>query len=92
VRQLSRYKQSQLNAAILAIKSGPVKEHLYGLVAQLAFNPKWFSWSLSDKELRDFFENNKNLAKATAVLGVASAGNSNKKDTHHKICISPIFY
>lgn len=31
---------------------------------------------MSDKELRAFFENNKNLAKATAVLGVASAGTS----------------
>ncbi|KPZ51614.1 hypothetical protein AN391_03963 [Pseudoalteromonas sp. P1-13-1a] len=75
-RQLSRYKQTQLNAAILAIKSGPVKEYLYGLVAQLAFNPKWFSWSMSDKELRAFFENNKDLAKATAVLGVATVGTS----------------
>ncbi|MCF7499918.1 hypothetical protein [Pseudoalteromonas sp. L1] len=75
-RQLSRHKQTQVNGAILAIKSGPVKDYLYGLVSQLAFNPQWFSWSLSDKELRSFFETNKSLATATAVLGVASVGKS----------------
>ncbi|MGB1030709.1 MAG: hypothetical protein ACPGVW_13270 [Pseudoalteromonas marina] len=75
-RQLSRYKQAQVNGAILAIKSGSVKDYLYGLVSQLIFNPKWFSWSLSDEELRTFFETNKSLATATAVLGVVSVGKS----------------
>lgn len=75
-RQLSRYKQSQVNEAILAIKSGPVKAYLYGLVGQLAFNPKWFSWSLTDKELRSFFETNKTLANASKSLGIMVVGSS----------------
>ncbi|KHT64692.1 hypothetical protein RJ45_05130 [Photobacterium gaetbulicola] len=69
-RQLPKNRRIEVNKMVLAITDGQLKSKLYGLIGQLSFNPYWFTWSLSDTELRDFFESNKDARKVFKTLGL----------------------
>ncbi|MGR5212383.1 hypothetical protein ACPV4A_17665 [Vibrio rotiferianus] len=69
-RQLPKNKQSQILKQILGLSDNQLKASLYGLVSQVVANPYWFSWSLSDSELREFFETNKGVTDALKVVGL----------------------
>ncbi|WP_045464422.1 hypothetical protein [Vibrio hyugaensis] len=69
-RQLPKNKQSQILKQILGLSDNQLKASLYGLVSQVVANPYWFSWSLSDSELREFFDTNKGVTDALKVLGL----------------------
>ncbi|AXX59595.1 hypothetical protein [Vibrio vulnificus] len=43
---------------------------MYSLVSQVVANPYWFSWSLSDNELREFFDTNKGVNDTLKVVGL----------------------
>ncbi|HCE2191233.1 TPA: hypothetical protein NGT20_004634 [Vibrio parahaemolyticus] len=69
-RQLPKNKQSQILKQILGLSDNQLKASLYGLVSQVVANPYWFSWSLSDSELREFFDTNKGVTDALKVVGL----------------------
>lgn len=69
-RQLPKNKQSQILKQILGMSDNQLKASLYGLVSQVVANPYWFSWSLSDSELREFFDTNKGVTDALKVVGL----------------------
>ncbi|MGY5818908.1 hypothetical protein [Vibrio cincinnatiensis] len=54
----------------MSLNDGQLKASLYGLVSQVVANPYWFSWSLSDKELRCFFDTNRNINDALQIVGL----------------------
>lgn len=45
-------------------------DRLYGIIGQLRVQPYWFSWSLSDSELRSYYETNRDFANAIERLGL----------------------
>ncbi|WP_237358395.1 hypothetical protein [Vibrio owensii] len=69
-RQLPKNKQSQILKQILDMSDNQLKASLYGLVSQVVASPYWFSWSLSDSELREFFDTNKGVTDALKVVGL----------------------
>lgn len=69
-RQLPKNKQSQILKQILDLSDSQLKASLYALVSQVVANPYWFSWSLSDIELREFFDTNKGVNDTLKVLGL----------------------
>ncbi|MCG3760905.1 hypothetical protein EXA21_15760 [Vibrio cincinnatiensis] len=69
-RELPKNKQSEVLRQILSLNDGQLKASLYGLVSQVVANPYWFSWSLSDKELRCFFDTNRNINDALQIVGL----------------------
>ncbi|MBU2972653.1 hypothetical protein KO527_25275 [Pseudoalteromonas sp. C2R02] len=71
-RNLPPLEKQKINAQVLALKKidGPLCGKLYGLIAQLNANPYWFSWSLSDSELRSFFEVNSEAKTALGYIGI----------------------
>ncbi|EJG0483244.1 hypothetical protein AB8I23_004992 [Vibrio alginolyticus] len=69
-RELPKNKQSEVLKLILALNDGQLKASLYGLVSQVVANPYWFSWSLSDRELREFFDTNKDVTNILKGLGI----------------------
>ncbi|MET2901083.1 hypothetical protein ABXV22_22700 [Vibrio rotiferianus] len=69
-RQLPKNKQSQILKQILGMSDNQLKASLYRLVSQVVANPYWFSWSLSDSELREFFDTNKGVTDALKVVGL----------------------
>ncbi len=69
-RQLPKSKQSLILKQILDLNDNQLKACLYALVSQIVANPYWFSWSLSDKELREFFDSNKEVNDTLKVVGL----------------------
>lgn len=69
-RQLPKNKQSMILKQILDLVDNQLKASLYALVSQIVANPYWFSWSLSDSELREFFDTNKGVNDALKVVGL----------------------
>lgn len=69
-RQLPKNKQSMILKQILGLSDNQLKASLYALVSQIVANPYWFSWSLSDSELREFFDTNKEVNDALKIVGL----------------------
>ncbi|MGY0614938.1 hypothetical protein [Vibrio sp. FJH11] len=69
-RQLPKNKQSLILKQILDLSDGQLKASLYALVSQVVANSYWFSWSLSDNELREFFDTNKEVNDILKVVGI----------------------
>ena len=69
-RQLHKHNQMQVVKMILNLPDGRLKAKLYGLVSEVVANPYWFNWSLSDNELRHFFETNKEASSVFKTLGI----------------------
>ncbi|MGI2831100.1 hypothetical protein [Vibrio alginolyticus] len=69
-RELPKNKQSEVLRKILDLPDNQLKSALYGLASQVVANPYWFSWSLSDKELRKFFDTNNDVTDAIKLIGI----------------------
>lgn len=54
------------------VPRGPLTDRLTGLVTGQIVQPYWYTWSLSDEELMEFFNFSKLKASATAPLSVGS--------------------
>lgn len=61
---------SRLTATDAALQEKRLMSHLYGIISMLPANPYWFAWSLSDAELRDYYERNKGFSDAIEFLGL----------------------
>lgn len=44
--------------------------HLYGVISNLSANPHWYCWSLTDQELREYYNVNKSFSGAIEALGL----------------------
>ncbi len=69
-RELPKNKQSDVLRKILNLPDPQLKASLYGLVSQVVANPYWFSWSLSDQELREFFNTNSEVTDVMKMVGI----------------------
>lgn len=77
-RFLSRVEKSEVMESLyqpLVLQSAPasikrVMSNLYGLPGNIVANPYWYTWSLSDQELRDYYETNLQLSRAIEYLGL----------------------
>ncbi|UXI02645.1 hypothetical protein [Photobacterium sp. TY1-4] len=69
-RELPKNKQPEVLKQILALNDDQLKSSLYGLVSQVIANPYWFSWSLTDQELREFFDTNKGVSDVLKGMGL----------------------
>lgn len=75
-RCLHHHEKQRINAAVLNLRSydGPLFGHLYGLISLINANPYWYCWSLSDDELRQFFNVNDSAKSALSYIGVDVSG------------------
>lgn len=75
-RCLHHHEKQRINAAMLNLRNydGPLFGHLYGLISLINANPYWYCWSLSDDELRQFFNVNDSAKSALSYIGVDVSG------------------
>lgn len=69
-RSLNHLDKQRINAAIQGIPRGRLLARLAPMTASITANPYWFSWSLSDEELRAYYKLNSNFAGAIEMLGL----------------------
>ena len=68
-RHLPTPEKTKITAKVLALSSDRLKAVLYGIIGQLVANKFWFCWSLSDKELKDYYQSNKRVSDVLSTLG-----------------------
>lgn len=65
-RHLPPQERQLVNSAIINnIPRSGLTAHLMGLVSDQSIQPYWYMWSLSDEELKEFFEFNETTAEIT---------------------------
>lgn len=68
-RHLSKPDQRKVTSSILNLKNNRLKSKLYGMIGQVVANPYWFCWSLSDSELKSYYNSNKKISDLLNRLG-----------------------
>lgn len=68
-RHLSRFEQRAVNQRIMRLPVNQ-QDRYFGLLAAQRVQPFWFMWSLSDEEVRSFFEYNKATAQFTKQFNI----------------------
>lgn len=72
-RHLDRAAKQDVNRAILhGIPRSRLTTHLMGLVGELSRHHNLYAWSLTDDELRAYYESNKNMAEILSGIGVSA--------------------
>lgn len=69
-RSLNHIDRMKVNKAILDLPRGYLLAKLAPMTAQMIANPYWFSWSLSDDELRSYYKLNNDFASSVEKLGL----------------------
>ncbi|MBN7818487.1 hypothetical protein [Bowmanella yangjiangensis] len=69
-RSLDRLRKSQILSLINAIPPGRLLAKIHPMPAQIIANPYWYCWSLTDQELREYYEYNRDFSKSLETLGV----------------------
>ncbi|MFH4665798.1 hypothetical protein WMQ48_13825 [Vibrio cidicii] len=68
-RHLSKPDQRKVTSSVLNLKNNRLKSKLYGMIGQIVANPYWFCWSLSDSELKSYYNSNKKISDLLSSLG-----------------------
>ncbi len=68
-RHLSKPNQRKVTSSVLKLKNNRLKSKLYGMIGQIVANPYWFCWSLSDSELKSYYNSNKKISDLLNSLG-----------------------
>lgn len=69
-RSLNHIDRMKVNKAILDLPRGYLLAKLAPMTAQMIANPYWFSWSLSDDELRSYYKLNNDFARSVEKIGL----------------------
>lgn len=72
-RHLDRSNQIKINKEIVSLIHSPdyckLGQKLRDIITLSAVQPYWFTWSLSDQELRDYYELNNDFQNALSYIG-----------------------
>ncbi len=69
-RNLNHMDKIKVNKAIHDLPRGNLLAKLTPMTAMMTANPYWYSWSLSDDELRAYYKLNDRFARSVEMLGL----------------------
>lgn len=73
-RAASQKTRMEFISYLRSNKANPLDSKIHTMAMYTAVNPYWFSWSLTDRELREFYDSNKEFTTALQYLGIGTGG------------------